>query len=238
LENILIENDDDENDIKIKLVDFGLSCFVQINEYADTYVGSPYYAAPEVLERKKYNPFLADVWSLGVIMYTMVTGSFPFSLDPREYCYVLDMRFPKEDTKNLSKDFKRLIKAIFVKADKRINLTGIEQYAWIKPYVLPTGLPEMKKVDQINDFVVDNMVTFGFDEKVIKKSLKNGIDNVETHIYHSLNNKYGNILDDNKKKWRNSKNARLSELGRVSISNPELLSDCPLEIEKLLQADV
>ncbi|KAG8136572.1 hypothetical protein E2320_005140, partial [Naja naja] len=46
-----------------------------------TQCGSPAYAAPELLARKKYGPKI-DVWSIGVNMYAMLTGTLPFTVEP------------------------------------------------------------------------------------------------------------------------------------------------------------
>ncbi|XP_072542633.1 ribosomal protein S6 kinase alpha-3-like [Salminus brasiliensis] len=72
--NVLLTADD-----RIKLTDFSL---VRISrgfpDLSETYCGTPHYAAPEVLLHEPYDPKRSDVWSLGVILYTMVTGSLPF----------------------------------------------------------------------------------------------------------------------------------------------------------------
>ncbi|XP_053772620.1 hormonally up-regulated neu tumor-associated kinase [Desmodus rotundus] len=79
IENLLLDEDNN-----IKLIDFGLSNCAGILGHSDpfsTQCGSPAYAAPELLARKKYGPKI-DVWSIGVNMYAMLTGALPFTVEP------------------------------------------------------------------------------------------------------------------------------------------------------------
>ena len=66
----------DNDEINIKIIDFGASNFFKSNEILTLKVGSPYYIAPEVLN-KCYNE-KCDIWSAGVVLYVMLTGNFPF----------------------------------------------------------------------------------------------------------------------------------------------------------------
>ena len=80
-ENILVQNNnknlkDTMEEIHIKLIDFGASNFFKENEKLTLKVGSPYYIAPEVLN-KCYNE-KCDIWSAGVVLYVLLTGNFPF----------------------------------------------------------------------------------------------------------------------------------------------------------------
>jgi serine/threonine protein kinase len=77
IENIIITN---ERGI-CKLLDFGLSNFYENDKTLTTYCGSLYFAAPELLHGRPYTGPEIDVWSLGVILYVMVTGKVPFD-DP------------------------------------------------------------------------------------------------------------------------------------------------------------
>ncbi|XP_061916875.1 serine/threonine-protein kinase Nek3 isoform X3 [Entelurus aequoreus] len=62
----------------IKLGDFGSACVLSSAEaYACTYVGTPYYVAPEIWENKPYNN-KSDVWSLGCVLYELCTLRHPF----------------------------------------------------------------------------------------------------------------------------------------------------------------
>ena len=60
----------------VRLIDFGLSKARKGNSNLTTVAGTPYYMAPEVLEGNYGSK--ADIWSLGVLMYTLVSGYLPF----------------------------------------------------------------------------------------------------------------------------------------------------------------
>lgn len=67
-----------ENDIpKIKLIDFGFSCPIPKENYMSEILGTPSYMAPEIIEDGSYTK-MADLWSVGIIFYNMLTGNNPF----------------------------------------------------------------------------------------------------------------------------------------------------------------
>ena len=65
-------------DLKIKLTDFGFACFFNPDKKMDISLGTPYYMAPELVEARTYDERV-DVWSLGCIVYVLLSGKIPFS---------------------------------------------------------------------------------------------------------------------------------------------------------------
>ena len=73
LENILVLKDD-----TIKIIDFGFGVKCNKDAYQKMLCGTPSYMPPEILNKEKYIPCYSDIWSLGVLFYTMLYGIFPF----------------------------------------------------------------------------------------------------------------------------------------------------------------
>ncbi|XP_006820496.1 cGMP-dependent protein kinase 1-like [Saccoglossus kowalevskii] len=107
-ENILLDNKG-----YAKLVDFGFAKKIGFGRKTWTFCGTPEYVAPEIILNKGHD-LSADYWSLGILMYELLTGSPPFSgADPmKTYNLILkgmDMvEFPRKMTKNAIIMIKRL----------------------------------------------------------------------------------------------------------------------------------
>jgi len=94
---LLVENN--ENSL-LKIADFGFAKFLQPFALAETLCGSPLYMAPEVMQAQKYDA-KADLWSVGVILYQLVTGIPPFNGDNqiqllRNILRSREIRFPSD----------------------------------------------------------------------------------------------------------------------------------------------
>ena len=67
------------NDMRVKVGDFGLATkLTRPDERKKTICGTPNYIAPEILEGKNGHSFEVDIWSTGVILYTLLVGKPPF----------------------------------------------------------------------------------------------------------------------------------------------------------------
>ncbi|CAO3642317.1 unnamed protein product [Cunninghamella echinulata] len=76
LENILLDINDN-----CKICDFGFARYADNKQLLETFCGSLAYSAPEVIMRQKYTGPETDIWSLGVILYTLIAGELPFDDD-------------------------------------------------------------------------------------------------------------------------------------------------------------
>ncbi|KAL5105751.1 Serine/threonine-protein kinase SIK3 [Taenia crassiceps] len=127
-ENLLIDAD-----FKIKVADFGFCNFFTPEHLLTTHCGSPQYAAPELFKGESYDGPLVDVWSLGVILYILVCGSFPFpgeSLgDIRNQVLRGLVRFPFF----LSSACEQVIRGMLqVEPAKRLRLAQVTTTPWMQ----------------------------------------------------------------------------------------------------------
>ena len=78
LENLLcLPQKAGDNDVKVKLTDFGFACYFKQGEELKLPLGSPLYMAPELIRKKPYDQRV-DTWAVGVMTYIMLTGTPPF----------------------------------------------------------------------------------------------------------------------------------------------------------------
>ena len=76
-ENILLKSRDETN-FKLKICDFGFAKKIDLNGGLKTPDHTPYYVAPEVLLNFQRYDISCDIWSLGVILYILLSGRPPF----------------------------------------------------------------------------------------------------------------------------------------------------------------
>ncbi|XP_058843921.1 MAP/microtubule affinity-regulating kinase 3 isoform X6 [Acipenser ruthenus] len=168
-ENLLLDAD-----MNIKIADFGFSNEFTLGNKLDTFCGSPPYAAPELFQGKKYEGPEVDVWSLGVILYTLVSGSLPFDgqnlKELRERVLRGKYRIPfymSTDCENLLKRF------LVLNPIKRGTLEQIMKDRWInagceEEELKPFTEPELDIADQKR---IDIMVGMGYSLEEIHESL-------------------------------------------------------------------
>ena len=125
-ENLLLDNE-----LNVKIADFGLSNIMTDGNFLKTSCGSPNYAAPEVISGKLYAGPEVDVWSCGIILYVLLVGRLPFDDEfiPALFKKINSGNYPTPSY--LSSGARHLIhKMLKVNPVQRITIQEIRQDAW------------------------------------------------------------------------------------------------------------
>lgn len=156
-ENITFFKTDNTNDIFIKLIDFGTSVSIKGEEKLTQELGTIYYIAPDVF-MNNYNE-KADIWSCGIILYTMLCGHPPFRGNKEEDIKAKILKgmidFPEREWKLVSKEAINFLKKL-LEYNQINRLTAREalESKWINDYL------QSNHNDMITLNVVENLTKF------------------------------------------------------------------------------
>lgn len=153
LENFLFKT---KGSLEVKLIDFGLA-YNHSKTLMNSHVGTPYYVAPEILQEQSYNS-LCDEWSLGVCIYKMLTGHYPFvGKDTTElFGKILFEQYNEKNLAHISKHGNNFVKSLLAKNRyERKTVTELLHHPWLAQYHI-----EFIKINShfINPSIFDNIV--------------------------------------------------------------------------------
>ncbi|CAN3355994.1 carbon catabolite-derepressing protein kinase [Diutina catenulata] len=163
-ENLLLDDN-----LNVKIADFGLSNIMTDGNFLKTSCGSPNYAAPEVISGKLYAGPEVDVWSSGVILYVMLCGRLPFDDEfiPALFKKISNGVYTLPNY--LSAGAKHLLtRMLVVNPLNRITIHEIMEDEWFKEgiddYLLPPDLSKAKheKIEVDEDVVSALTMTLGY----------------------------------------------------------------------------
>uniref|UniRef100_A0A3B3XFV4 non-specific serine/threonine protein kinase n=1 Tax=Poecilia mexicana TaxID=48701 RepID=A0A3B3XFV4_9TELE len=186
-ENLLLDAD-----ANIKIADFGFSNEFTLGNKLDTFCGSPPYAAPELFQGKKYDGPEVDVWSLGVILYTLVSGSLPFDGQNLKELRERVLRGKYRVPFYMSTDCEGILRRFLVlNPAKRCTLEQVMKDKWINTGYEGDDLkPHIEPVEDYSDPTrIEVMVEMGFTPEEIKDALLNQKYNEVTATYLLLGRK-------------------------------------------------
>ncbi|XP_006890829.1 PREDICTED: serine/threonine-protein kinase SIK2 [Elephantulus edwardii] len=188
-ENLLLDNN-----MNIKIADFGFGNFFKSGELLATWCGSPPYAAPEVFEGQQYEGPQLDIWSMGVVLYVLVCGALPFDGPtlPILRQRVLEGRF--RIPYFMSEDCEHLIRRMLVlDPSKRLTIAQIKEHKWMlvdvpvqRPSLYPQGQENEPSIGEFNEQVLRLMHSLGIDQQKTIESLQNKSYNHFAAIYYLL----------------------------------------------------
>ena len=217
-ENIMLEKTNNDN-LLIKLIDWGGARYFSKNKKMSTIKGTPYYIAPEVL--KEVYDEKCDIWSIGVIFYVLLCGYPPFNGDTDIEIMQNVQRgqffFPEEEWDVISPEAKDLIrKMLTYDPAKRISAKDILLHPWFSHYeekikqdksVAKSAFENMKRFKRNKKFehatigfIVNQLVSKEDRADLLKEFLhwdknKDGVLNKQ-EIIESYKNVYGTIDED------------------------------------------
>merc|ERR1712100_320843 len=117
------------------LADFGFAEYVgPTNKRLRLLCGSPHYSAPEIFAQQEYSGTAADMWSLGVLMYTMLAGHFPFQAESMDALGKKVMKGRPDAVLKASADAVGLITSLLVvRASQRASIDTVCRAPWLAP---------------------------------------------------------------------------------------------------------
>ena len=171
-ENIIFEENNNKH-YNPKISDFSLSC-INTNNLQE-YIGNIHYLAPEIIAEQPYNGFQTDTFSLGQILFLLVTGKFGFysskANDPH-YSLIrnhqFDIYWQREEfhNLNLSNEFKDLfVRMVAFNPNERPTIDGILNAPW------------MQEINNLNDAQLD----------ALENEVRNALQNREAQIINQHN---------------------------------------------------
>ncbi|XP_063471860.1 serine/threonine-protein kinase D2 isoform X2 [Symphalangus syndactylus] len=143
-ENVLLASADPFP--QVKLCDFGFARIIGEKSFRRSVVGTPAYLAPEVLLNQGYNRSL-DMWSVGVIMYVSLSGTFPFNEDEDINDQIQNAAFmyPASPWSHISAGAIDLINNLLqVKMRKRYSVDKSLSHPWLQEYQTWLDLRELE----------------------------------------------------------------------------------------------
>jgi 5'-AMP-activated protein kinase catalytic alpha subunit len=186
-ENLLLDHHKN-----IKIADFGLSNYYAQGARLNTACGSPCYAAPEKIAGKPYDAAKADLWSMGVILYTMLVGALPFD-DPNThklYKKIAAGHFYMPDyLSEHGKDL--LLSMIHTNPTTRASFAKLKSHPWYSTFnqsILPGIIPGTDVPVDVN--ILKQLREYDIDIEYARSCVTKNLHNPVTTAYYLLVRKH------------------------------------------------
>jgi serine/threonine protein kinase len=227
MENILIDGYDN-----VKIIDFGLSCHFTEETRFTTPCGSYPYVAPEIITTGSYT-HSSDIWSLGVVLYGLVTGSLPFTTNDISTIRQEIERKPITYPSYLSNELIDLLTKMLCRdPERRITIEQIKSHPW---FMIDQYLSIIHTINIVNEFgfgridmnVIEMMIADGLDCSELYENLEACEENDMTILYHIYlrreQNKWMGLILNDSTSWPSRTRERKS-LPMIRRSNATTLT--------------
>ena len=229
LDNILLDLDNN-----IKICDFGVSRKVNEGDIMFEQCGTPAYIAPEILQNKGYEGFGVDIWSAGVVLYAMLSGTVPFKGNDLKELHNLIINGKYKEINGISKEAEDLLKKILevdphlrIKTEEILNhpwLINIDFNFWKNQNLFTNAeyvLLAKSNVDYRN---------IAFKEDMIENFDIRNLDTIEENINKNINTKSlilapfnTSVTDDEENEFYSSDENDINIYSKmIDVNNPDL----------------
>ena len=206
-ENVLLDSEG-----ICKLADFGWSNFEEGNKQRETYCGTPEYLAPEMINKSGHDENI-DIWSLGVMLFEMLTGKTPFNFKGDRNQLYNSIKTLKivwtDDFPPLAKDL--ISKILRLQPKDRLNLDQIIEHQWFKeiPLIRPilTEYNYSKEEKLTSHLIHSNRENE--EKKIENEKNKNNlninsinVNNIDNNLMNSVSSKSSVIIVSEKNQIR------------------------------------
>lgn len=193
LENVLFTDNRD-----IKLIDFGFSTVCQQGKRLKVFCGTPSYMAPEIVRRTEYEGKPVDMWSLGILLYALLCGCFPFRAKSYPDLYRRIARGAFIIPEELSAPVKDILRQLLcVDASQRLTSQTAMRHTWLQSQIGIT--PDMSKLrrempilisdrpaDDIDDETLNSIQVYGISKDEVIRAVLTKVHSSITTLYYLL----------------------------------------------------
>ncbi|KAI9184321.1 hypothetical protein H9P43_003374 [Blastocladiella emersonii ATCC 22665] len=207
-ENLLLDTDK-----TIKIIDFGFGNTFKPHGLLETFCGSPFYAAPEMILGKKYEGPEVDMWSVGVILFALLCGHLPFDDENIKELYKKIASGVFTCPSYLTPQAKHLIqRLITVDPRKRATLDEVLNHAWVNegfsrpPHSYLPERPVLRNPAELEPDIINRLHAFGYTQEDIEKAFMEE-DHSKPHPIRATYFLLKEMLAREEKKLRDSRKA-------------------------------
>ena len=191
LDNILLN----EEMTLIKLCDFGVSRVAKAGVKLNEQCGTPAYLAPEIIVNEGYEPFYVDVWSMGILLYALISATVPFKAKTVPELHKIILRGKYEFPEYFSEQVKDFIGEMLNPVPHlRIKLEDMKKHEWFLTQTLDSSFHSTRDSQNPDRHfsILRALNEYGFPDDYIENTLNKREINHASASYNLLDI---NIID-------------------------------------------
>jgi len=182
LDNILLDQG-----LNLKICDFGISRTIIPAHRMTEQSGTPAFMAPEIISGGGYEGFGSDIWSLGVVLYCLLTGTLPFRGNSGAELNQNIMKGVFNKEIKISEEALQLLERLLeVRPEKRITLKEIWGHPWVAGEVFQEDTVNLMPMKCLNEEAVKKIEGFGFPREFVVRNIEGRCLGHVNACYHSL----------------------------------------------------